>query len=162
MIKAIKSLKEIIAERLRTDVASVAIVLYDSSSGVHLPAEDFYNQYNPEELQKGQCTIIAKIDIHHDTLGTFMMKDMVGCAGLMIFHDLFIMPEFRNYKLGSSAFEFAKEFAMHYGYGMLQATDREDNEHATKLFLSKGWTKTSTFKNPKTGNNICIWNLKLN
>lgn len=161
MIKAVKSLKEQITQQLQTKIEDIDLVLFDSGSGIHLKAEDFYTQYNPEELQKGHCTVVGKIEVKNDALAMFMLKDMIGCAGLLIFHDLYVLPEFRRLKIGTSIFEFIKEFAIHYGYGMIQSTDNEDNVYSGRIFVSKGWTKGPTFKNPKTGNNICIWNLKL-
>lgn len=161
MIKAIKFLKEKLSKRLNVKEEDILFSLLDSHAGIHMTAEEFYHQYNPEEIQKGHCKITGKLEVSGEAIAMFMIRDLAGCGGILVFNDLFVMPGFRNKTIGTTIFDFVREFGTHYGYGLIQATDTESNKEGNKLFIKCLWNKLDTFKNPKTQNNIVLWGMKL-
>ena len=147
------------SEKLQTE--NLTLGLYDAIGGVHLPAEDFINQYNPEEMQKGHCNIIGKIEKGDLAVAQFRIRDLIGCAGVIVFNDLYVLKSYQNRGIGAEVFDFVTDFAKYYGYGLIQATDITDNEYSKKIFVKKAWTHVVEFTNPKTLNRVSLWNLKL-
>lgn len=141
---------------------AVNISVYENSSGVQFTLEEFFNHYNPEEIQKGQCNLVFKIDYLEQTIAGFQLKDMYNCCGIIVASDLHISKLYRNRGIGTLMTSFVYEFSKYYGYGMLQCADKIDNEYQKKIFEKLGWNMVSSFINTKTGNILGIWLLKLN
>lgn len=159
MIETIKTLRSQLAETLGRP--NVDILIYNMASGIHLTAEEFYNQFNPEEIQKGHCNIFAKLEVGDKAVAEFRLRDMIGCSGIVIFNDLYVLKDYQNKGIASRVFDFVQAFAKYYGYGVIQATDRTDNDYSKRIFTKKGWNKVMEFKNAKTKHDIILWNLKL-
>lgn len=157
-----KELKANIATILHVTEQEVSIRVYENSSSVFYTLEEFFNQYNPEEIGKGQCNLMFKIDSNTKSVITFQLKDMYNCSGIIVATDLYIADGIRNLGLGTLITKFVADFSKYYGYGVIQASDKVSNEHQSKIFEKLEWTKSSEFFNPKTKNNLAIWLLKLN
>lgn len=155
-------LKDDIIKLLSAEEKSLEIGIYENSSSVQYTLEEFFCQYNPEEIGKGQCNLVFKVDLSKRTIATFQLKDMYNCCGIIVGSDLFIHRDFRNKGFGTLITDFMAKFSKYYGYGILQGTDKSDNEYQIKIFEKLKWQKTSEFFNPKTGNKLTIFLLNLN
>jgi len=159
-----------IQSKFRTDISKIIgckeqqieIKVYENSSGVQYTLEEFFNQYNPEEIGKGQCNLIFKVDYNKLTIVTFDLKDMYNCCGIIVGSNLLVSKNFRNKGIGSIATKFMSDFSSYYGYGVLQGADKKNNEYQVKIFEKQGWLKSLEFINAKTGNTLNIWLLNLN
>lgn len=159
-----------LAQELKADIAkvlnikedSIFIKVYENSSSVFYTLEEFFSQYNPEEIGKGQCNLMFRIDADGKSIITFQLKDMYNCSGIIVATDLFIAPGIRHMGLGKLITSFVADFSRYYGYGILQASDKVSSEYQCKIFEKLGWEKTTSFFNPKTKNELVIWLLKLN
>lgn len=157
-----QNLKANIAKILSKDAESISIRIYENSSSVFFTLEEFFNQYNPEEIAKGQCNLMFRIDCNGKIIVTFQLKDMYNCSGIIVATDLFVAIGIRKLGLGTLITQFVTDFSSYYGYGVLQASDKISNEYQIKIFEKLGWQKSLTFTNPKTKNELVIWLLKLN
>lgn len=157
----VSKLKRDIAKAAGYPEADVSIRIYENSSGNTYQLDEFFSQYNPEELQKGQCNLVFRTDTQGDALASFKLRDMYDCCGVLVASDLHVVSSKRNKGIGSLLVDFMSEFARHYGYGVLQATNRADGEHQRRIFEKLNWANVNTFKNFKTGNVIDVWLLKL-
>lgn len=140
----------------------VEVKIYENSSGVQYTLEEFFNQYNPEEIGKGQCNLVFRIDMYKNTIASFQLKDMYNCCGIIVGSDLFVSKNYRGRGFGTLLTSFMEEFSRYYGYGILQGADRKENEYQKRIFDKLKWTSSSEFVNPKTGNVLNIWLLNLN
>jgi GNAT superfamily N-acetyltransferase len=141
---------------------SLKILIYDNSSSAQYTLEEFFSSYNPEEIGKGQCNLVFRIDLKGVAVASFTVKDMYNCCGIIVASDLFVYDKYRNMGVGTLITKFIIEFSTHYGYGLLQASDKEDSLYQRKIFEKTGWTESSKFKNPKTKNNLIMWLHNLN
>jgi GNAT superfamily N-acetyltransferase len=155
-------LKDSIVKLLSTDEKNLEIGIYENSSGVQYTLEEFFSQYNPEEIGKGQCNLVFKVDLNKKNIATFQLKDMYNCCGIIVGSDLFIHKAFRNKGLGNLMTDFMAKFSKYYGYGIIQGSDKSDNDHQMRIFEKLKWQRTSEFYNPKTGNKLTIFLLNLN
>lgn len=151
-----------IIKLLSVDEKNLEIGIYENSSGVQYTLEEFFSQYNPEEIGKGQCNLVFKVDLSRKTIACFQLKDMYNCCGIIVGSDLFVHKDFRNKGIGTLITDFMGKFSKYYGYGVLQGSDKSDNEHQMKIFEKLKWQKSSEFYNPKTGNKLTIFLLNLN
>lgn len=135
----------------------LSIKVYENSSSVQYTLEEFFNQYNPEEIAKGQCNLIFRFDLGKNTIASFQLKDMYNCCGIIVGSELFVHKGYRNKGLGGVLTKFMIDFSTYYGYGVLQGADRKDNEHQIKIFEKLGWECKSEFINPKTQNVLKMW-----
>lgn len=146
-----------ISKLLNCREEQIEIGIYENSSGAQYTLEEFFNHYNPEEIGKGQCSLVFKVNKDKQTVITFQLKDMYNCCGIIVGSDLTVSKNFRHIGLGDLSTRFMIDFSNYYGYGMLQGADRKDNEYQIRIFEKQGWKKGSEFYNPKTGNNLIIW-----
>jgi N-acetylglutamate synthase-like GNAT family acetyltransferase len=65
--------------------------------------------------------------------------------------------DFEGKHLGSRILLLAEETAIISGAKILQCTIRADNERSQRLFLSKGYRHTVSFYNPKSGNEVNVY-----
>lgn len=144
------------------DIDKLDIQVYDNSSGVRFTLEEFINQYNPEDIQKGQGNFIFSINIGIKPIARFTLRDMVNCSGIIIHSDVFISKMYLNKGIGTTINSFCIDFCKYYGYGVIQATDKDMNEYQKKIFHKNGWKFIESFINPKTLNRINIWMYFLN
>lgn len=156
--KAIRELANI----LHLKDEEVKIKLYDDSSGVQYELPEFFAQYNPEEVQKGHCNFVFRVDSSSEPIATFKLRDMYDCCGVVIASDLNVIKKRRNLGIGTLLLQFMTDFSSYYGYGIIQAADRKENEFQRKMFIKLNWTKVAEFNNKKTGSNLELWVLKLN
>jgi hypothetical protein len=156
-MELLTSLRASVAEALSVKKNSINIRIFENSSGVFYTLEEFLNHYNPEELAKGQCNLIIKIDCEGKVIGTFQLKDMYNCCGIIVGSDLFINDGMRSRGLGTLFTKFMIDFSKYYGYGILQAADVTKNEYQIKIFNKLKWIPVIEFKNPKTGNDLTMW-----
>lgn len=140
----------------------IDIKIYENSSSVQYTLEEFFSQYNPEEIGKGQCNLVFRVDVRQKTIASFQLKDMYNCCGIIVGSDLFISKPYRNRGFGTKLTEFMENFSRYYGYGVLQGSDKVDNTPQIRVFTKRGWKETSTFHNKKTNNKVAIYLLNLN
>lgn len=162
MTKLTQQLKQQLASKVvkvygKAKEEDVTVKIYESSSNVQYTLEEFFNQYNPEEIPKGQCNLTFRIDVGGQILASFQLKDMYNCCGIIVGSDLHIYKPLRNNGVGTILTKFMMDFSSYYGYGVIQGADRKDNEYQTKIFTKLGWNSTNEFKNPKTNNVLKIW-----
>jgi GNAT superfamily N-acetyltransferase len=138
------------------------IKIYENSSGVQFTLEEFVNQYNPEDIQKGQANFIFAINIGQKPMARFILQDMVNCSGIIINSDVFVSKLYQNKGLGSLLNKFCIDFCKHYGYGIIQSTDKDMNEYQKRIFTKNNWKLVADFINPKTLNRINVWMYFLN
>lgn len=150
-----KKLSEIVNE-------PVDIRIYDSSSSVQWTLEEFFQNYNPEEIQKGQCNLALRFGAGELVVASCKLKDMFDCDGIIIMSDLFVYKDFRTKGIGSLITKFAMDFSKHYGYGLMQGSDKQENEATSKIFTKLNWKKVETFVNPKSKNPLFLWIINLN
>lgn len=154
-----------IPQLLQSDLAAilgvsnlvVKINVYENSSSVQWPLEEFFANYNPEDIQKGLCNLMFRIDLHDETVASFSLRDMYNCSGLLVGSDLFVLTSYRHKGIGSLLTKFMMDFASHYGYGVLQATDISSNEHQNRIFEKLNWKASHSFVNPKTTHQVTMW-----
>lgn len=160
------NLNKDLSEILSTSINNIEIKIYENSSSVQYTLEEFFNHYNPEEIQKGQCNLVFKIDVTNldrtNTVVGFQLKDMYNCCGIIVASDLHVSKVYRNRGIGKIITKFIYDFSKYYGYGILQAADKADNQYQVRIFEKFGWKSVSNFVNPKTGNTLSIWLLNLN
>lgn len=140
----------------------VVVTVYENASQISMSLEEFVNHYNPEDVGKGLCHLIFKIEGNGNLLATFSLNDMYNCSGILIFSELIIHKNHRNKGLSKAVTGFIVDFAKYYGYGVLQAVDLDSNEFQKKSFLKNNWKTVSSFVNPKTGNKLNVWFHTLN
>lgn len=158
----IQNFQEKFSEILNLTKERLTIRAYDNTSGVQFTLEEFINQYNPEGLGKGQANFIFSVNVDERAIARFILQDMVNCSGIIVSSDVYIAPKLRNKGLGTLINRFTVDFCTYYGYGIMQATDRDSNEAQKKIFIKNGWNLMTTFKNPKTNNDINVWMYFLN
>lgn len=141
---------------------NIDIRIYENSSSGMYTLEEFFDQYNPEEIGKGQCNLVFRIDLKGKTITSFSLKDMYNCCGIIVGMDLFVSKPFRNKGLGTIMTKFMEDFSRYYGYGVIQGSDKTNNEHQIKIFQKLGWKEANKFTNPKTNNTLSIYLLNLN
>lgn len=155
------NLKSNISKILEIKENSILIKIFENSSGVIFTLDEFFSQYNPEEIEKGQCNLVFRIDVSGKTIISFQLKDMYNCCGIIVGSDLYIADGIRNKGLGTLVTKFMIDFAQYYGYGAIQGTDQLTNIYQIHIFEKLGWNKSLTFINPKTKNELTVWLLKL-
>ncbi len=151
-----------IASRIELPLDKVIINVYENSSGVQFTLEEFISQYNPEDIQKGQANFIFSINTGQKAVARFILQDMINCSGIIINSDVFVSKSLINKGVGTLINKFCIDFCKYYGYGIIQATDKEANEFQRKIFIKNGWTKIADFVNPKSLNKINVWMYFLN
>lgn len=160
-----------LTENLRSNIArllnckngeNIVIKVYENSSNVYFTLEEFFNQYNPEAIGKGQCNLIFRIDVEKIILCSFQLKDMYNCAAILVGSDLFINIDWRNKGIGKLITKFMIDFGSYYGYAVLQGADLVDNKYMVRIFEGLGWKKAHETINKKTNNKLAIWLLNLN
>lgn len=156
-----KDLRSNIAKLINTDVNSVLIKVYEGSSSVYFTLEEFFKQYNPESIGKGQCNLVFRIDVEKKVVCSFQLKDMYNCAAILVASDLFVNKDFRKSGIGTLITKFMSDFGSYYGYGVLQGADVLDNEPMIRIFEKLGWKKAEEIFNKKTNNKLAIWLLNL-
>ena len=141
----------------------ISMKIYENSSGVQYTLGEFFNQYNPEEIEKGQCNLIFRIDLDgHGTIASFQLKDMYNCCGIIVGSDLYVAKKLRNKGFGTLLTKFMQDFSAYYGYGILQGTDKKESDYQKRIFEKLGWKPVNEFDNPKTGNTLIMWIFNLN
>ena len=158
----VSDFKTIFAQKAEVEVNAIEVNIYENSSGVRFTLEEFIQQYNPEDIQKGQANFIFSINIGQKAVARFILQDMVNCSGIIINSDVFVSKLLVNRGIGTLINKFCIDFCKYYGYGMLQATDKDSNEYQKKIFVKNSWKLITTFINPKTLNPINIWMYSLN
>lgn len=156
------SLKKDLSRILNVKEQYVSIRIYENSSSVFFTLEEFLDQYNPEDIGKGQCNLIFRFDADGKIIASFQLKDMYHCCGIIVASDLHIPKGLTNKGIGTILTDFVGQFSKYYGYGIVQATDLVTNEYQTKIFEKLGWKKNIEFVNPKTSNKLVVWFLNLN
>lgn len=159
-----------IQKKFRSDISvvlgckdeQIEIGVYENSSGVQYTLEEFFSHYNPEEIGKGQCNLVFKVNSDKQTIISFQLKDMYNCSGIIVGSDLYISKNHRHMGFGTLATSFMMDFSYYYGYGILQGADKKENEYQSKIFEKLQWSKSNEFFNPKTGNKLVIWLFNLN
>ncbi len=146
-----------IAERLAVTVEKVVIKVFDNTSSVQYTLEEFIDQYNPEDIQKGQAHFVFGITVGESIIGRFMLQDMVNCSGIIVNSDVYVGKKYLNRGIGTLINLFCIDFCKYYGYGIIQATDKEDNKYQKQIFEKNGWQLITAFQNPKTHNLLNIW-----
>jgi len=98
--------------------------------------------------------------VNWDTVG-FILEELPGCCGVLISHNAWIADEKQGQGLGTIMNNIRIGLASWFKYGRLICTERIDNIAQTRILMKNGWTKESTFTNPKTGHTISLWSHNL-
>lgn len=155
-----------IAKCLNIEVGKVFVEIYENSAGTQWTLAEFLSSYNPEDVGKGQCNLMFRVDIDegldHISIASFQLRDMYHCSGIMIASDLHVHVKYRKLGIGTVLTKFVIDFTKYYGHGIVQANDKVNNEYQVKIFTKLGWKTLATFRNPKTKNEIHIWAYNLN
>lgn len=138
------------------------VTVYENSSQTTFQLDEFINHYNPEDIGKGLCHLIFKIQNNDSLIATFQLNDMFNCSGILVFSEVFVNKPFRNRGLSKAITAFVVDFSKYYGYGMLQAVDQDSNSFQKKSFEKGGWKIVNSFVNPKTANKLNVWFHNLN
>jgi hypothetical protein len=162
MKKSIINLTGTISNIFNKEPSSIDITVYENSSQTTLVLEEFVNHFNPEDVGKGLCHLMFKIEIDKKLAATFTLNDMFGCDGILVFSQLTVVKSYRNKGLSKTITSFIVDFGKYYGYGMVQAIDIDTSEFQKKSFTSSGWKVVETFVNPKSGNRLNVWFHNLN
>jgi len=160
--ESVAKLRNDFGKAIEIDPSKLDINVYENSSGVRFTLEEFISQYNPEDIQKGQANFIFAITIGQKPIARFILQDMVNCSGIIINSDVFVSKLYLNKGLGSLINLFCIDFCKYYGYGIIQATDKDMNEYQKKIFIKNRWKLVADFINPKTLNRINVWMYFLN
>lgn len=160
--ESVAKLKNDFSKAIDITPDKLSINVYENSSGVRFTLEEFINQYNPEDIQKGQANFIFAMTIGQKPIARFILQDMVNCSGIIINSDVFVSKLYLNRGLASMINLFCIDFCKYYGYGIIQATDKDMNEYQKKIFIKNGWKNVADFINPKTLNRINVWMYFLN
>lgn len=158
----ISQFKTQLANKVETPLDKLLVNIYENSSGVQFTLEEFINQYNPEDIQKGQANFIFSISNGQKAIARFILQDMINCSGIIIASDVFVSKVLANKGVGTLINKFCIDFCRYYGYGIIQATDKDINEYQKKIFIKNEWKLTASFVNPKSLNNINVWMYFLN
>src|ERR1700679_4262283 len=78
----------------------VDIRVFDNSSQVQWSLEEFFSNYNPEEIQKGQCNLVLRFAIKDTVIASCYLRDMYNCDGIIIMTDLFVRQDYRGKGIG--------------------------------------------------------------
>ena len=70
---------------------------------------------------------------------------------------LTVSPDFRGLGLGKTVIKKALEHAKINGAEVVQCTIRDDNTKSKSLFAKCCFIQTSTFYQPRSGNNVGVW-----
>lgn len=158
-----KKLYQELSSRLSDIVGSkVEIKIFENSSSVQFTLEEFFQNYNPEDIQKGQCNLVLRFSMNDMAIAACQLRDMYNCDGIVVMTDLFVHQDFRKKGIGLLITKFGMDFSKYYGYGLLQGTDREDNLPQLKIFNKLNWKKGERFTNPKSKNPLIMWTINLN
>lgn len=163
MKKSIISFTQLISGLLDKDNnPPVIITVYDNSAQVSIPLEEFINHFNPEDIGKGQCHLVFKVESLGSLIATFSLNDMFSCSGILVFSELIVTRLNRNKGMSTAITSFVVDFAKYYGYGIIQSVDVDANKFQKKSFEKNNWKIVSSFVNPKTGNKLNVWFHNLN
>lgn len=156
------NLQSNLAKILSVETHHIIIKVFENSSGVQHTLDEFINSYNPEEIGKGQCNLIFRIDVGETALCSFKMRDMYDCCGIIVASDLYVAEKYRQKGIGTLIMKFVVDFSTYYGYGVIQATDKKENENQVKIFERTGFKKSHEFLNPKTKSKLIMWIYNVN
>lgn len=157
-----KHFKDEFSKRTEIEAEKLSVSVYEDSSGVLFTLEEFLNQYNPEDIQKGQANIVFSVNHNKKPIARFRLQDMVNCSGIIINSDVFVSKFYLGKGLGTLINSLCIDFCKYYGYGIMQATDKDMNEYQKKIFVKNNWKQVASFINPKTLNRINVWMYFLN
>lgn len=157
MKEAIAKLKTQLAASLKINLEELLVDVFNNTVDTVMSIDDFYEHFNPEEISKGHCDFVVKVATKKAVVSSFSLRDMFGCCGVLVFHSLMVFPDYRSKGIGTSLTSFVDSFGRHYGYGVLQATDRASNNPQNKIFTKCGWSIASKFHNNKTSNDVNVW-----
>ena len=147
-------------------------------------SKNFFNKYEEQiatilEKERDAVYITTEGDLHHDAnfneceitleigddfIFSFTLCDMIGCCGILIY-TLARVTEYpkdiRNRGLGTLMSEIAIDIAKTLGYGILIATDATCSNIQQKIFIKQGWQERIKFTNPRTDNEVVMWEYHL-
>jgi hypothetical protein len=132
----------------------IATILEKERNAICITTEgDLYHDANFNE-----CEIT--LEIGDDFIFSFTLCDMIGCCGILIY-TLAKVTEYpkdvRNRGLGTLMSEMAIDIAKTLGYGILIATDVTCSNIQQKIFIKQGWQERIKFVNPRTDNEVVMW-----
>lgn len=143
--KLIKKYKKLITEIV--DESPIRILIRDPYSTVTK-----YRTLTNDTIGEGQYSISVGKD--NRQVATFSLDMLQGCCGVCVSYGSHISHEFRNKGLGKVLNNFRIEIARLLQYGLLLCTNQSVNIPEVRILRANGWTKCTTFLNPRSGNVI--------
>jgi len=118
---------------------------------VHLESTD------PAQIKKIYRNLPIPAKPYLPTAARFSLKNLAGCCGAVISWESYVEKEWRGQGLGQLMQEMKVYLAEKLRVGLLLATVVQGNEAEERLLRKSGWTPSSPFANPKTNNQIQVW-----
>lgn len=106
----------------------------------------------------------SEFTIYHKyrMIGEFSLVAFPGCCGIVISTGATVNYDYRELGIGTMLHKLRKKIAIDWGYSVMVCTDVEANIPQQKILTNNGWSKVLTFKNSRTGNNVCMHTIVLN
>ena len=112
-------------------------------------------RYNADRVLKSAETYLYELSAGGEVMACVELKD-VQWYQFEIDH-LTVAPDSQRKGFARQLLKRAEEQATNAGGRVMQCTIREDNEPSQQLFRTNGFSRVSTFHNPKSGNNVGVW-----
>jgi len=91
------------------------------------------------------------------SIGGFELTQLPNCCGVVVSGGAWVLPSKQGLGYGKSFAQYRLELARAARYGMIQATVQLPNEKQCHILRSKGYERTTSFVNPKTGNTVAVF-----
>jgi len=104
---------------------------------------------------------ISDTPFHNMVYAVWFMKPMPGCCGIVISTGVTVNYAFQKRGLGTILNKLRITIAKDLGYGCMMCTDVTTNIAQSKILDKNGWSKLSSFINPRTNNVVNIHAINL-
>lgn len=91
------------------------------------------------------------------TVAVGEIEDLPGCSQIAVFHSAFVLPQYRNLRVGEEAHLARLDLAKKLLYDAALCTVSATNEAQIRILRKNGWILIMTFKSRKTGNDVCLY-----
>lgn len=129
----------------------IKILIYLNNEYVNV---NFYNLNYIKNDNKG--LEFKVLDNNNEIISTFKLIQMIGCCGICVSTNVFVISKYRNKGVNIILNNFRIAVAEYLDYGLLLCTDVSNNIAEVKTLDKNGWEHIYNFRNPRTGNNINI------
>lgn len=101
------------------------------------------------------------LDKYNDLCIQFNISAFPGCCGIAILHNMHIELKLQRKGLATLFNNFAIDIATAAGFGVLICTDVANHIPVEKILAKNNWNEITTFKNPRTANEVRISMIEL-